>query len=101
MPWKMTIPRKKAKTSQWPAQAKALAIWTLMMTMTTMRRKRKVESKWENFQTALILLFTNYSLSTPVNQNMASLSLAASSGETGSSMPMPEGLIPVGNAVAA
>ena len=55
---------------------------------------------------ALILLLTDstfnyFSLSSPPNQNMASLSLAASSGETGSGMPMPEGLIPVGNAVAA
>ena len=52
--------------------------------------------------TIIDLQFINhFSLSTPVDQNMASLSLAASSGETGSSMPMPEGLIPVGNAVAA
>ena len=73
-----------------------------MMTMTTTKRKRKLESKWEGFLSALILLFTDnsliyFSLSTPVDQNMASLSLAASSGETGNSMPMPEGLIPVSN----
>ena len=98
----MIAQKKNQKTSQWLLVIKAVATWTSMMTMTTTKRKRKLESKWEGFLSALILLFTDnsliyFSLSTPVDQNMASLTLAASSGETGNSMPMPEGLIPVSN----